>query len=304
MDILRISLALFLGTAFSAAIEVADAAAQATECLSSWTDEVSGDALCIGKQTFNRDLCTGIEYFANRSQVPTEFFARLIWRESLFRPDAVSPKGAEGIAQFMPGTARLRGLADSFDILPALNASATYLRELKDRFGGFGQAAAAYNAGEAGLRNFVNGGNLPFETRAYVIAITGYTVEQWTTDPPDAAAAPLDDEKQFVESCVALAESRRLSPGTLIGEGPWAPWGVQLAAHVSPEVARTLFVRAVAGLPAPLDSELPVMVHQRRGNFGHRGRYAARIGRDTRAEANKVCAAIKAAGGACSVFRN
>lgn len=304
MDILRISLAFFLGTASAGATEVAGAVSEPVECLSSWTDEVSGDELCIGKETFNRDLCTGIEYFANRSQVPTEFFARLIWRESLFRPDAISPKGAEGIAQFMPGTARLRGLANSFDILPALNASATYLRELRDRFGGFGQAAAAYNAGEAGLRNFVNGGSLPFETRAYVIAITGYTVEQWTADPPDAAAAPLDREKQFVESCVALAESRRLSPGSLIGEGPWAPWGVQLAAHANPQVARTLFARAVAALPAPLASELPVIVHQTRGNFGHRGRYAARIGRDTRAEASKVCTEIKAAGGACTVFRN
>jgi Soluble lytic murein transglycosylase and related regulatory proteins (some contain LysM/invasin domains) len=272
-------------------------------CLSSWSD-ASGRSLCIRKETFNRDLCAGIEYFALRQNVPADFFARLIWRESLFRPDAVSPKGAEGIAQFMPGTARLRGLANSFDILAALDASSAYLKELHDRFGGYGFAAAAYNAGEARLRKFLDNGTLPFETRAYVTSITGRSIEQWASEPPPAAAAPLDPDKPFSESCVALAESRRLSPGTMIGEGRWTPWGVQIAAHVNPEVARSLFANRIASLPSPLDEELPVIVHQTRGNFGHRGRYAARIGRETRAEADDVCAAIKASGGACTVWRN
>lgn len=304
MDFLRTSLAVFLVFASAAKAEVSGDASVAEECLSSWSDQATGHELCIRKDTFNQDLCAGIQYFAERREVPADFFARLIWRESLFRPDAISPKGAEGIAQFMPATARLRGLPNSFDILPALATSATYLRELKDRFGGFGHAAAAYNAGEGGLRNFLNGGSLPFETRAYVMAITGYSVEQWTADPPKEAAAPLDPDKLFLPGCVALAESRRLSPGTLVSEGPWAPWGVQLAAHANPDVARTLFARAVQQLPAPLDSELPVVVRQTRGNFGHRGRYAARIGRETRAEASKVCTQIKASGGACTVFRN
>lgn len=276
----------------------------ADRCLSSWSEPGSGRLLCIAKESFNRDLCAGIAYFAKARQVPADFLARLIWRESLFRPDAVSPKGAEGIAQFMPGTARLRGLENSFDILPALQASSTYLAELADRFGSYGLAAAAYNAGEGRLRSYLAGGTLPYETRAYVLAITGASVEQWSVEPPEQAAAPLDGDTPFVESCVALADSRRLSPGTLVGEGAWAPWGVQLAAHLNPDVARRLFARAIGKLPAPLSEELPIIVRQTGGNFGYRPRYAARIGRDSRAEAQALCARIKDVGGSCTVLRN
>ena len=60
---------------------------------------------------------------------------------------AVSPKGASGIAQFMPQTADWHGLADPFDPIEALRHSAAYLRELRDQFGNLGLAAAAHNAG-------------------------------------------------------------------------------------------------------------------------------------------------------------
>lgn len=66
-------------------------------------------ALCISKENFARDVCGVIDHYATVNDLPSAFFARLIWRESLFRPNAVSPKGAEGIAQFMPGTAKMRG---------------------------------------------------------------------------------------------------------------------------------------------------------------------------------------------------
>ncbi|MFN7024249.1 MAG: transglycosylase SLT domain-containing protein [Pseudorhizobium sp.] len=299
-------LASVLLTGPAAAQGANDRAAEAEThgCLSSWTDPVSGEDLCVREATFNLDLCTGIEHLASARAVPTDFFARLIWRESLFRPGAVSPKGAEGIAQFMPGTAQLRGLDNSFDILPALEASARYLRELKDRFGSYGLAAAAYNAGEARLSSFLSSGSLPLETRAYVLAITGYPAERWKDDPPEEAAAPLAKDKPFLESCVALAESRKLSPGAVAGQGSWTPWGVQLAAHLDPDVARRLFAQALSRLPAPLREEQPVIVPQKRGNFGYRTRYAARIGRETRAEAQTLCDSIKGAGGACSVWRN
>ena len=67
----------------------------------------------------------------------------------------------------MPGTARLRGLEDSFNIIAALEASSRYLSELKTQFGNFGLAAAAYNAGEGAVE--ANGGVPPYtETRDYV----------------------------------------------------------------------------------------------------------------------------------------
>ena len=69
-------------------------------------------------------VCDLIEAHAQAHGLPREFLARLIWKESRFDPNAVSPVGAEGVAQFMPGTARMRGLANSFDIEQAIPASA------------------------------------------------------------------------------------------------------------------------------------------------------------------------------------
>src|SRR3569833_2302598 len=103
------------------------------------------ERICIRSASYAEDVCRAIELFSAEHKLPPEYFARLIWRESLFQADAVSPKGAEGIAQFMPGTAMLRGLTNSFDVVQALDASSLYLSVLRDRFGNLGLAAAAYN---------------------------------------------------------------------------------------------------------------------------------------------------------------
>lgn len=260
--------------------------------------------LCIRKASFNADLCRSIEHFARRHDVPPAFFARLIWRESLFRPEAVSHKGAEGIAQFIPSTARSRGLNNSFDVIDALDTSAAYLNDLKTRFGNFGFAAAAYNAGEGGLSRFLNSSQLPIETRDYVFAITGHPVETWRDAPPAVAAPELDDAMTFQAACVVLAETRRMQEPVFAGAADWAPWGVQLSAHYRPAVVDRLFTRAVSRLPSPLNDERALIVRQRGGNFGNRPRYAARIGRETRAQANSLCDQIKAAGVPCTVLKN
>jgi hypothetical protein len=75
------------------------------------------------------DICRTLEQAAAENGVPVEFFARVIWQESRFNARAVSPKGASGIAQFMPQTASWHGLADPFDPIEALRHSAGYLRE-------------------------------------------------------------------------------------------------------------------------------------------------------------------------------
>lgn len=119
----------------------------------------STGTLCVREASFNRDTCRALAHFAGENELSPDFFARLIWMESRFRPDAVSPRGAEGIAQFIPSAARLRGLANSFDALEALKKSAEYLDDLRDRFGNIGLAAVAYNAGEGGLRTFMKSGS-------------------------------------------------------------------------------------------------------------------------------------------------
>jgi soluble lytic murein transglycosylase-like protein len=262
------------------------------------------EPICIRAGHFSRDLCRSIEHVARDSRLPPDFLARLIWRESLFRPDAVSPKGAEGIAQFMPGTAKLRGLANSFDVVQALEASAVYLDELRTRFGNLGLAAAAYNAGEKRLERFLTTGRLPLETRDYVFAITGNPVEVWQATPPETAAAALDPDKPFVEACIALADSRRIREPVLIQSADWAPWGVQLSAHFDPGLANRWFIERVARLPKPLDAERALIVPQKPRPIGMRQKYAARIGRETRKEAIALCDRILKAGVACAVVRN
>ena len=89
--------------------------------------------------------------------------------ESAHRPDAVSPAGARGLMQLMPGTARDLGVADPFDPAANVEAGVSYLRRLADEFGTV-LAIAAYNAGPGAVRE--HGGVPPFaETREYVRSV-------------------------------------------------------------------------------------------------------------------------------------
>ncbi|WP_020177341.1 transglycosylase SLT domain-containing protein [Methyloferula stellata] len=125
------------------------------------------------------------EQAAAANELPTDYFTRLISQESGFNTTAISLAGAQGIAQFMPATARDYGLKDPFDPIEALPKSAELLRDLKNQFGNLGLAAAAYNAGARRVHDWLNGrGYLPKETWAYVYAVTGHSPEDWA--PPGA----------------------------------------------------------------------------------------------------------------------
>jgi Transglycosylase SLT domain len=133
----------------------------------------------------NGPICQTVEAAAVANALPVGFFVRVIWQESRFQPDVIGPltsggERAEGIAQFMPGTASARGLSEPFNPVKALPESAAFLAELRDEFGNLGLAAAAYNAGPRRVHDFLSGvGDLPQETRNYVLAITGRPVEDW-----------------------------------------------------------------------------------------------------------------------------
>ena len=109
---------------------------------------------------------------AQRWSVSATLLAAQIFAESGFNPFAVSTAGAQGIAQFMPGTARGIGLADPFDPTRAIDAQAHLMRDLLRRFGAVPLALAAYNAGPAPVASC--GCVPPFpETRGYVARILG-----------------------------------------------------------------------------------------------------------------------------------
>jgi hypothetical protein len=129
-------------------------------------------------------LCHVLLSSAQDNDLPVPFFANLIWQESGLRNDIVSSKGAMGIAQFMPERAHESGLANPFDPLQALPASARLLHDLRTQFGNLGFAAAAYNAGPKRVSNWLAGGGaLPRETRDYVVDVTGHSADEWRKTP-------------------------------------------------------------------------------------------------------------------------
>lgn len=109
---------------------------------------------------------------AARFDLSPALIEALVWQESRWRAGAVSPVGARGLAQLMPGTARELGV-DPSDPFANLEGGARYLRAQMDRFGGdVEKALAAYNAGPGRV---IKSGGIPRirETQLYVSAIMG-----------------------------------------------------------------------------------------------------------------------------------
>lgn len=108
---------------------------------------------------------------ARRHNVPEDLFLRLIQQESGWNPGAVSSKGATGLAQLMPGTAKLLGV-DIDDPQENLEGGARYLRMMYDKFGTWRLALAAYNAGPQAVEK--HDGIPPYdETKNYVRVVYG-----------------------------------------------------------------------------------------------------------------------------------
>jgi hypothetical protein len=109
---------------------------------------------------------------ARRWSVAGTLLAAQLYKESNFNPFARSPAGAEGIAQFMPATARSVGLTNPFDAEQAIDAQAHLMRDLLRQFGAVPLALAAYNAGPAPVLRCGCVPAIP-ETQAYVADILG-----------------------------------------------------------------------------------------------------------------------------------
>ena len=109
---------------------------------------------------------------AARYDLSPALIEAMVWQESRWRANAVSPVGARGLAQLMPGTARDLGV-DPNDPFANLEGGARYLREQLDRFDGdIEKALAAYNAGPGRVMR-ANGIPRIRETQLYVAAIMG-----------------------------------------------------------------------------------------------------------------------------------
>jgi hypothetical protein len=253
-------------------------------------------------------VCPLMRNEAEAHRLPPMAFVRLIWKESRFNPQAVSPKGAEGIAQFMPSTAEDRGLGDPFEPRKAIEHSASLLADLEGEFGNFGLAAAAYNAGAERVRAWLDGqSGLPAETEHYVQFVTGRSAEEWKEPEAELPDTIKNPSEPVVESC------RKLAPPVvravyetepLTASGAWRPWGAQLATAFSKAKALSRYARLKAAYASVLASATPFVVPERNLSRGRRSLYMVQIGADSRIETDKFCQKLRAVGGACMVRKN
>jgi hypothetical protein len=255
------------------------------------------------------EICRTLAQAASDNELPEEFLTRLIWQESRFDPAAISPAGAQGIAQFMPQTAALRGLANAFEPLQALRESASYLRELRTTFrGNLGLAAAAYNAGPGPVEAWLadRRRSLPAETQAYVRIVTGYAAEAWAAQPPPqfASSNTPPSNTQTGARCVEIARLMidRVRPRIDLTSSPaWGPWGVQLAGNWSEGGVLAAYERLRRKYGAVLGDRLPLVLDGRRRGAAN---FIVRVSEQSRTDANALCAKLRAAGGDCIVLRN
>jgi Transglycosylase SLT domain/SPOR domain len=247
-------------------------------------------------------LCRLIESAARTQSLPVAFLTRLIWQESSFRPNAVSPAGAQGIAQFMPRTADERGLANPFDPEEAIPKSAELL--LRRRFGNFGLAAAAYNAGPARVAKWLAGdGTLPAETRDYILTVTRHPAEDWIGGAASETLSAGAISAQL--SCSQTAASiRRSETPSIASSALFAPWGVQLAGSFSKAAALAAYKRALSSYVALLGKMEPMVIGGRVRSMGFAPYYRVRVPALSRAAAEALCEKILRAGGACAVLRS
>jgi hypothetical protein len=248
--------------------------------------------------------CQALMDAAAAHNLPPDFFVRLIRQESNFDPSSVSHKGAQGIAQFMPGTARWRGLADPFEPQQALQESARWLRELREQFGNLGLAAAAYNAGPRRVQEWLGGrGNLPGETRAYVRIITGRSAEEWAQGNIVDEAIGLSGQLP----CDQLVSGVRIQPGIIVttrDRTSAGEWGLQLLGNWSESQALSDYKALQKRFQPVLGDRPPMIIRSRMAGRGGAPWYLIRVAESTRDRARQLCSRLEAIGGSCLVFRN
>jgi transglycosylase-like protein with SLT domain len=181
------------------------------------------------------ELCSTLAEAAQAENLPVAFFHNLIWQESRFNHKAVSPVGAQGVAQFMPRIAGAFGVENPFDAQQALPAAARMLRGLRQQFGNLGLAAAAYNAGSGRVAQWLakRKKKLPQETRTYVLNITGRPVGEWRGAKPTVVAFKLPARKP----CRGVALFAELEKAAAEEEARAAAEKAQLAKAAAAEAA-------------------------------------------------------------------
>jgi hypothetical protein len=260
-----------------------------------------------------KTLCNELASTAVQNDLPAQFFTRLIWQESRFNTSSVSRAGAQGIAQFMPATARERKLANPFEPIQALHEAARLLNELRTQFGNLGLAAAAYNAGPHRVREWLAGlGHLPRETRGYVQTVTGRPVEEWVTSrASDDAAVPAGSNPCSEIAGLIISEPRaRPAPhqpaspsrAATLGHAVSAAWDLQLIGDSSEARALSAYRALQNRFPEILGARDPLVL--RTPAKGPASWYRVRVAETSLQRANELCGRLQSAGATCLVQRD
>jgi hypothetical protein len=265
-----------------------------------------GNIWCIRTEHRVFDTCQALRDAAQTHALNPDFLTRLIWQESRFDPNALSPAGAQGIAQFMPQTAALRRLSAPFNPALALDHSANYLSKLQNRYGNVGLASIAYNGGERRASAFVaKTAGLATETINYVQIITGFTAEDWRDQPPKDHDLRLDKSKPFMSACLELAKSSRISALKSPRPKPkYKPWGMQMATDDTSDKATSSYNRNSRSCSAEIGKKKPDIIKKSPQVAGRRAYYVARLSFDTRGAAQQFCNRIRKFNCVCAVYKN
>jgi hypothetical protein len=199
----------------------------------------------------------------------------------------------------MPGTARLNRLEDPFNPHQAIVKSAQLLRELNQQFGNLGLAAAAYNAGPGRVRDWLADHRvLPAETVAYVRLVTGRTIDEWTSGQSVSLSAPAAHDLPCELGPEVPGPAGLPPQQTAIHK----PWGVEVVGGPTSAKALDRYREWLPKYAAIVGSREPKLVVV--GVVGQMGAVHVRVATDNRAEADKVCAQLHAAGAYCEVWRD
>ncbi|MBV9507457.1 MAG: lytic transglycosylase domain-containing protein [Acidobacteriia bacterium] len=156
------------------------------------TDHRSGKLVRVvaGSRRPGAILSSTVNQIAAEQALPPELIDSVIQVESDYNPYAISPKGARGIMQLIPETARRFGVSNPFDVSQNINGGARYLKYLLNLYKGDTRLAlAAYNAGEQAVARY--GGVPPYpETRSYVEDVGKRLERTMAAKPKQTAASP------------------------------------------------------------------------------------------------------------------
>jgi cell division septation protein DedD len=192
------------------------------------------------------------------------------------------------------------------------------LADLQKEFGNFGLAAAAYNAGEERVRDWISGNrSLPEETRDYVRFITGRPADEWKLAQTELPKS-LQNVSGVQDSCRRLAPlivRAIYKPERLVASDapqhkavtpnvPRQPWAVHITTAFSKAKALSEFEHAKSRFKSALSGRDPLVKPEHNLSRGRVTMYMVQIGAKTRADADALCAKLRSSGGACMVQKN